>query len=118
MAAILDCGYDSSGTVGDMDEPTVSDLDLVLEVELVSEILPGPEFRGHVSLEETLGAVYGWVWCQYVKAFSWSMLYWPALEFCGEPPQVSAVRAGSFWSGFMSEARGLSWDRKSRYGIR
>jgi len=46
----------------------------------------------------------------------WKLLYWPALEFCGEPPQVSAVRAGGFWSGFMSEARGLSWDRKSRYG--
>lgn len=69
-----------------------------------------------VDIYEYLGAVYGWVWCKCLKRFSWSMLYWRALEFGGEPPQVSAVRAGGIWSGFMSEARGLSWERKSRYG--
>jgi hypothetical protein len=69
-----------------------------------------------VDIDEFLGAVYGWVWSKYLGRFSWSMLYWPVLEFYGEPPQISAVRAGGIWSGFMSEARGLSWDRKSRYG--
>lgn len=65
---------------------------------------------------EFLGAVYGWVCIKRYQEYFWTLLYWPALEFRGEPPQVSAVRAGGFWSGFMSEARGLSWDRKSRYG--
>ncbi len=90
------------------------------------------------DLNEFLGAIYGWCCLEYVvwetvfvpdsglcmtmlepryrKEYSRRLLYWPAIEFCGEPPQVSAVRAGGFWSGFMSEARGLSWDRKSRYG--
>ena len=90
------------------------------------------------DLDELFGAVYGWVCLKYVvwekvfmpgqelcmtilepqyrRDYSRRLLYWPALEFCGEPPQVSAVRAGGIWSGFMSEARGLNWDRKSRYG--
>ena len=90
------------------------------------------------DLNEFLGAVYGWcgfkylVWDEvfvpgsglcmtmlkprYRIDYSRRLLYWPALEFCGEPSQVSAVRAGGIWSGFMSEGRGLSWDRKSRYG--
>jgi hypothetical protein len=115
MAAFLDCGDDSSGTVGALDGPEVSDSDYVLEAKPAAPG-PGPGYRGRVSLEESLGAVFGWVWCKYIKSFSWSMLYWPALEYCGEPPQVSAVRAGGIWSGYMSEARGLSWDRKSRKG--
>ena len=115
MAAFLDCGDDSSGTVGALDGPEVSGSDYVLAAGPAAPG-PGPGHRGRVTLEENLGAVFGWVWCKYLKSFSWSMLYWPALEYCGEPPQVSAVRAGGFWSGFMSEARGLSWDRKSRYG--
>jgi len=67
-----------------------------------------------------LGAVYGWSWCKHCRENIWKLLYWPALEFCGEPPQNeilgAGICAGGFWSGFMSEARGLSWDRKSRYG--
>ena len=116
MAAFLDCGDDNSGTVGVSDEPEVSDSDYVLAAEMLAVPGPGLGYRGRVSLEETLGAVHGWVWCKYIKQFSWSMLYWPVLEFSGEAPQVFAIRAGGFWSGYMSEARGLSWDRKSRYG--
>jgi len=116
MTACLDYRNDSSGTVGALDEPEVSDSDVALIAEVVAVPGPDPGYRGRVTLEETLGAVCGWVWCKYLKSFSWSMIYWPTTEFCGEPPQVSAVRAGGFWSGFMSEARGLSWDRKSRYG--
>jgi len=116
MAAFLDCGDDSSGTVGALDGPAVSDSDYVLTARMTAVPGPGPGYRGPVSLEETLGAIFGWVWCKYLKQFSWSMLYWRALEFRGKMPQVSAVRAGGIWSGFMSEARGLSWDRKSRYG--
>ncbi|MFB0523933.1 MAG: hypothetical protein ACETVZ_00205 [Phycisphaerae bacterium] len=70
------------------------------------------------ALYETLGAVFGWCWSKHLREYSWRLLYWPALEFCGEPPQITAIRAGGFWSGFMSEARGLRWDRKSRYGIK
>ena len=90
------------------------------------------------ALYESLGAVYGWVYNEslswetvfvtkpeichvwyeprFQREYFWCLLYWPAIEFCGEPPQLSAVRAGGIWSGYMSEARGLSWDRKSRYG--
>jgi len=72
------------------------------------------------DLYEYLGAVYGWSWCKHCRENIWKLLYWPALEFCGEPPQNeilgAEICAGGFWSGFMSEARGLSWDRKSRYG--
>jgi len=69
-----------------------------------------------VDIDEFLGAVYGWLWNEYLGIYLWSLKYWPVLEFSGESPQVSAVRTGDIWSGFMSEARGLSWDRKSRYG--
>ena len=122
MAAFLDCGDDSSGTVGALDGPEVSGSGYVAEpeYELITELVsapgPGPGYRERISLEETLGAVYGWVWCKYLKSFSWSMLYWRVFEFSGEAPQVIAVRAGGIWSGYMSEARGLSWDRKSRCG--
>ena len=67
-----------------------------------------------IDLAEFLGAVFGHCWSKRFREYMWYLLYWPALEFCGEPPQVSAVRIGGLWSGFMSEARGLSWDRKSR----
>ena len=116
MAAFLDCGDDSSGTVGALDGPEVSDSDYVLAAEMLAAPGLGPGYLRIVSLEESLGAVFGWIWCEYYGVYSWSMLYWPALEYCGEPPQVSAVRARGIWSGFMSEARGLSWERKSRYG--
>jgi len=66
------------------------------------------------DLYESLGAVYGWCWSKQFREYAWRLLYWRMLEFCGEPPQLSAVRAGGIWSGYMSEARGLSWDRKSR----
>jgi hypothetical protein len=115
MAAFLDCGDDSSGTVGALDGPEVSDSDYVLEAKPAAPG-PGPGYLRIISLEESLGAVFGMVWCEFYGVYSWSMLYWPALEYCGEPPQVSAVRAGGIWSGYMSEARGLSWERKSRYG--
>lgn len=68
------------------------------------------------DLYESLGAVYGWSWCKHGREHTWKLLYWRVLEFCGDPPQVNSVCAYDFWSGFMSEARGLSWDRKSRYG--
>ena len=81
---------------------------------------PLPGYLKLVSLEESLGAVFGMVWCEFYGVYSWSMLYWPALEYCGEPPQIEILAiqicAGRFCSGYMSEARGLSWDRKSRYG--
>jgi hypothetical protein len=117
MAAFLDYyGDEDSGTVGALDGPEVSGSNYELSAALSTAPEPDPGYREHISLEESLGAVYGWVWCKYLKSFSWRMLYWPALEFSGEPPQISAVRAGGIWAGFMSEARGLSWDRKSRYG--
>ncbi len=115
MSACLDCGDDSSGTVGALDGHEVSDTDYVLAAKM-SAVGPGPGYLRFVSIEESLGAVFGWIWCEYYGVYSWSMLYWRVFEFSGEPPQVSAVRAGGIWSGYMSEARGLSWDRKSRYG--
>ncbi len=120
MAAFLDCGDDSSGTVGALDGSAVSDSDYVLAAVMSAEPGPGPGYRGRVTLEETLGAIFGWVWSKYLKSFSWSMLYWPVLDFPGEAPQIEIlgvqICAGRFCSGYMSEARGLSWDRKSRYG--
>ena len=119
MAACLDCGDDSSGTVGASDGPEVSDSDYVMEAKPAAPG-PGPGYLRIVSLEESLGAVFGMIWCEYYGVYSWSMLYWPAFEFLGEAPQIEIlgvqICAGRFWSGYMSEARGLSWDRKSRYG--
>ena len=68
------------------------------------------------DLYESLGAIFGWSYCKHYNEYIWQLLYWPALVFCGDPPQVAVVSADGFWSGFMSEGRGLSWDRKSRYG--
>jgi hypothetical protein len=77
---------------------------------------PGPGcYPDEITLEEYLGAVFKWGLCW--DRFSWSMVFWPA-DHSGEPPQRSAVRALSIWAGFMSEARGEHWDRKSRYGIK
>lgn len=116
MTTFLNCGDDSSGTVGASDGLEVFKSDYVLSAKMSTVPGPGPGYLRLVSLEESLGAVFGMIWCEFYGVYSWSMLYWPAIEYCGEPPQVSAVRAGGIWSGFMSEARGLSWDRKSRYG--
>ena len=72
-------------------------------------------FRPAGTLFEYLGAVYKR--CLLWDVFVWVLLYWPAADQ-GDPPQVSAVRAFDIWAGFMSEGRGLSWDRKSRYGVK
>lgn len=74
---------------------------------------------GFVKMDELnviLGAVYGWCRVKDFIEHVWGLMYWPALDFCGDPPQVDRIHAGGFWAGFMSEARGLNWDRKSRYG--
>ncbi len=116
---IANLNYDNDfGTAGTGDDSAfaTSDSIKVVKAAAVSMDGPVPGSRGRVSLEENLGAFYGWVYCKYLNCYSWSMLYWPAIDRCGNPPQVSAVRARGIWSGFMSQARGLSWDRKSRYG--
>ena len=109
-----DC-YGNAGTDDDSSFATSDDIK-VLEVAAVSLDGPVPGSRGRVSLEEKLGAFYGWVYCKYLNSYSWIMLYWPALGRYGNPPQTSTVRPHGIWSGFMSQARGLSWNRKSRYG--
>lgn len=72
------------------------------------------------ALYEILGVIFGWCWCKNLREFIWRLLYWLVLEFCGKPPQNeilgAEICAGGFWSGFMSEVRDLSWDRKSCYG--
>lgn len=117
MTAYLSCDNDF-GTAGTGDDSAFATSDYIKVVEVAAMSLdgPGPGYLRLISLEESLGAVFGMIWCEYYGVYSWSMLYWPALEFSGKPSQVSAVRAGGIWSGFMSEARGLTWDRKSRYG--
>ena len=67
--------------------------------------------------------VFGWFW--HVDVFGryeliLELLYWKYIVWIVDRPasKLSAVRAFGFWSGFMSEARGKSWDRKSRYGIK
>jgi len=52
------------------------------------------------------------------RILAYKLAYWPTLEFHGELPQVASVLTADYWSGFMSEARGLNWDRKSRYGMK
>ncbi len=65
-------------------------------------------------------AVFAWVW--YRVFGYWEMeltfLYWRYfVSFLIERlSQILRLGRLGFWSGFMSEARGLSWDRKSRYG--
>ena len=70
------------------------------------------------ELNEYLGAFYGWSWSEYEGCYIWRLFYWPRLYFKRMFTQYVGRVIKGIWSGFMSEARGLSWDRKSRYGLR
>lgn len=69
-------------------------------------------------LEETLGAKFGWCWSRHDGRWLLALLYWPKVRPTGEPGQVRTLRTRNIMAGFMSEARGRHWDRKSRYGIK
>ena len=61
---------------------------------------------------------FGWIWDFFVGCHVLKYLYCRLIASCliKRFSQVLRLRRQGFWSGFMSEARGLSWDRKSRYG--
>ncbi|MEN6336608.1 MAG: hypothetical protein ABFE13_26380 [Phycisphaerales bacterium] len=32
------------------------------------------------AIDELLGAVYGWTWCTWIRAYLWVKLYWPVTD--------------------------------------
>ena len=69
-------------------------------------------------LQEMLGAHFEWLFDAYEGCFTWMMLYWPAADARRMTSQVFSIGLFGCFSGFRSWSRGLSWDRRSRYGIR
>jgi len=65
------------------------------------------------------GAVYCWVWCRFCEQFELELVYWRYVFQCCVDRVVHKIlrllRLG-YWSGFCSQGRGRSWDRRSRYG--
>lgn len=70
------------------------------------------------KLLESMGAVYGWCWCKYQGMYVWRMLYWPAEKVGVWGPQRARLPPAFILAGFMSQHRGLSWDRRSRRGTK
>lgn len=72
------------------------------------------------TLNEYLGWKCGWILIpnEYEMIMAWIPLYMPIKERIVECSQIAGRIIKGFWAGFMSEARGLSWDRKSRYGLK
>ena len=70
------------------------------------------------ELFQTLGAVYGWCWCKLLREYHWRMLYWPVTVAGLRGPQKRWLRRLFILAGFMSQHRGLSWDRRSRKGLK
>jgi hypothetical protein len=73
-------------------------------------------------MEKTLREFLGWK-CEWVlipdeyrMILLWLPIYFPIRERLSICPKIIKRTLNGFWSGFMSESRGLSWDRKSRYG--
>lgn len=68
------------------------------------------------SIEEMKGAHYAWIYCEFYDVYLWLLIYWPVIAFIKKKSQILRKLTHDIWAGFMSESRGLSWDRKSRYG--
>ena len=72
------------------------------------------------ELKRHLGWRFSWyqVPNNYVMIWIYGPLYMPILEVIARASQIIGMTALGYWSGFMSESRGLNWDRKSRYGVK
>lgn len=70
------------------------------------------------TLKEFLGWKCGWfeVPDEYVMIMLWLPVYMPIKDRLAKCSQIVGRITKGFWAGFMSESRGLCWDRKSRYG--
>lgn len=73
-----------------------------------------------VKIRGVKAVVFGWIWDYILRCHVLEFVFWRYIVWIKDrpAPQVSAVRAFGIWAGFMSEARGEHWDRKSRYGIK
>jgi len=65
-------------------------------------------------LLENLGGFFDWVWCKYRGEYIWCFLYWPSIEFDDKDSQIYGRVIKSYWSGFVSRARGLHWKRRAK----
>ena len=66
------------------------------------------------SLEYLLGGVFGWEFL--LGEWYWRLIYWRQRICKVLKRQARRLKRMGYWSGFMSQARGLVWDRRSRYG--
>lgn len=62
------------------------------------------------------GAIVGWTTSKYGD-FGYRVLYWKNRAAKHFKPQVSCIRR-VFFSGYMSQHRGLHWSRRERYGLK
>lgn len=71
------------------------------------------------ELAEMLGAVYTWAWCEDFQEYHYVLIYWFFIvRYFLSGPQRAGFGPLFILAGFMSEARGRHWDRKSRRGIK
>ncbi len=65
-----------------------------------------------MSIEEMLGAVFGWTYCRQWHGYEWTMLYWPACRDTGQPAGNHRPRPLRRLSGYRDGRRGRHWDRR------
>lgn len=63
-----------------------------------------------------LGAKVGWCNSKYDRA-CYMILYWKNQTIKHLKPQTSCIHK-LFFSGYMSQHRGLHWSRRERYGLK
>lgn len=80
-----------------------------MKVELVTD-----------ELKEYLGWKMGWLLIpnEHEMILAWCAIYKPIKSYLIRKAQIFGRVVKGYWAGFMSESRGLKWDRKSRYGVK
>ena len=73
-----------------------------------------------VKMHKHITLFYSWVYDFFNRCYLMEYLYWKYTEYTQTTmqSQVAGMTMYGFQSGFMSEGRGLSWDKKSRYGLK
>ena len=104
------------------DTNTGGTADIDLDVYATYEICSSEQERYEPPSIDTFkldiwrGAIVGWCTSEYGD-FGYSVLYWKNRAAKHFKPQVSCIRR-VYFSGYMSQHRGLHWSRRERYGLK
>lgn len=53
------------------------------------------------SIEQYLGAIFGWVWCKAYREYSYCLLYWPVKNLNSFTKYILDDMPNDYWSGFV-----------------